>query len=381
MRWAYASSKTLDEFLALAHLRRRVLPVAVARLFNSRSAAADRTVRDGRAAICAGRSKERTIEVHGDGTQSRCFGHVTDVVGGLTNEVLETPECFGRAINLGSNAEVTIKRPCPKRADRRLTGSKERDHAMCHTTEVYGAGLKTVRRRVPSLEKAEPSRQVTSQPEPSMTSSMMWRQNSVRTCRRNKIREDHFLPFTFYFCLYGRLCPVRRHQQAQNMNGDGIPNTTSTARKTQRTSPRRPLPAKAPSTLTGHKDGTCNIVFDLKGYASGVKFEVEVKDGKTRDLGGNLILMVRSRLPGHIRAACSIRTARRCPVPTSASNASTATARRQHARFIQTKPANSPSASPKGPKSRITATHAGLGEQRSSSSRTQTFNVRHLAGY
>jgi len=51
--------------------------------------------------------KNEPIAVHGDGTQQRCFGHVSDVVEGLV-KVLETPECFGQVVNLGNDEEVSI---------------------------------------------------------------------------------------------------------------------------------------------------------------------------------------------------------------------------------------------------------------------------------
>jgi UDP-glucose 4-epimerase len=149
-RWAYACAKTLDEFLALAHFKETRLPVTVARLFNT--VGPRQTGQYGmvvprfvQAAI-----KNEPIEVHGDGTQSRCFGHVTDVVDGLT-KMLETSECFGQVINLGSDAEVTIN-DLAKRAIE-LTGSKSEIRYVPYD-EVYGVGFEDMRRRVPSLGKA-----------------------------------------------------------------------------------------------------------------------------------------------------------------------------------------------------------------------------------
>src|SRR6476661_6004903 len=119
-RWAYACAKTLDEFLALAHWKETQLPVVVTRLFNT--VGPRQTGQYGmvvprfvQAAI-----KNETIEVHGDGTQSRCFGHVADVVEGLT-KLTETPACFGTVVNLGNSEEVTIN-DLAKRAIS-LTGS------------------------------------------------------------------------------------------------------------------------------------------------------------------------------------------------------------------------------------------------------------------
>src|SRR3954464_5453000 len=106
-RWAYACAKTLDEFLALAHWKETRLPVVVARLFNT--VGPRQTGQYGmvvprfvKAAI-----NNETIEVHGDGTQSRCFGHVDDVTNGLI-AAMESPSCFGQVINFGSDREVSI---------------------------------------------------------------------------------------------------------------------------------------------------------------------------------------------------------------------------------------------------------------------------------
>ena len=149
-RWAYACAKTLDEFLALAHWKETRLPVAVVRLFNT--VGPRQTGQYGmvvprfvRAAI-----KNEPIEVHGDGTQARCFGHVADVVEGLV-KVLETQECFGQVVNLGNNQETTIKELAEKAIE--MTGSRSEIRYIPYE-EVYGEGFEDMQRRVPSLEKA-----------------------------------------------------------------------------------------------------------------------------------------------------------------------------------------------------------------------------------
>src|SRR5205085_10662719 len=149
-RWAYACAKTLDEFLALAHFKETRLPVVVARLFNT--VGPRQTGQYGMVVprFVEAALKNEPIEVHGDGTQSRCFGHVTDIVDGLT-KALETPACFGQVINLGSDAEVTIN-DLAKRAVE-LTASRSEIRHVPYD-EVYGDGFEDMQRRVPSLEKA-----------------------------------------------------------------------------------------------------------------------------------------------------------------------------------------------------------------------------------
>jgi UDP-glucose 4-epimerase len=90
------------------------------------------------------------IEVHGDGSQSRCFGHVLDVVDGLT-KLLENPECFGQVINLGNDEEVTIK----GLAERAIEATNSKSEIRYIPYDVaYGDGFEDMQRRVPSLEKA-----------------------------------------------------------------------------------------------------------------------------------------------------------------------------------------------------------------------------------
>ncbi len=150
-RWAYACAKTLDEFLALAHWKETRLQVVVVRLFNT--VGPRQTGQYGmvvpnfvKAAI-----KGEDLTVHGDGSQSRCFGHVLDVIEGLT-KVIETPECFGQVVNLGNAEEVTIKGLAEKAIA--MTGSESQIKYIPYE-EAYGEGFEDMQRRVPSLEKAK----------------------------------------------------------------------------------------------------------------------------------------------------------------------------------------------------------------------------------
>lgn len=150
-RWAYACAKTLDEFLALAHWKETRLPVVVVRLFNT--VGPRQTGQYGmvvprfvRAAL-----KNEPIEVHGDGTQSRCFGHVSDVVEGLA-KLLDLPECFGQVVNLGNDQETSILQLADKAIA--LTNSSSQIRFIPYS-EAYGEGFEDMRRRVPSLEKAK----------------------------------------------------------------------------------------------------------------------------------------------------------------------------------------------------------------------------------
>ncbi|MBA2619993.1 MAG: GDP-mannose 4,6-dehydratase [Acidobacteria bacterium] len=150
-RWAYACAKTLDEFLALAHWKETRLPVVVVRLFNT--VGPRQTGQYGmvvpnfvKAAI-----RNEPLTVHGDGTQSRCFGHVLDIVEGLT-KAIETPACFGQVINFGNDEEVSIKGLAEKAIE--MTGSTSEIRYIPYA-EAYGEGFEDMQRRVPSLDKAK----------------------------------------------------------------------------------------------------------------------------------------------------------------------------------------------------------------------------------
>ena len=149
-RWAYACAKELDEFLALAHWKETRLPVVVIRLFNT--VGPRQTGQYGMVVpnFIKAALRNEPIPIHGDGNQARCFGHVSDIVEGLT-KAIETPECFGQVTNLGNNEEVTIKQLAEKIIA--ATGSKSQLQYISYA-EAYGEGFEDMMRRVPNLEKA-----------------------------------------------------------------------------------------------------------------------------------------------------------------------------------------------------------------------------------
>lgn len=149
-RWAYACAKSLDEFLALAHWKETRLPVVVVRLFNT--VGPRQTGQYGMVVpnFIKAALKNEPIPVHGDGTQTRCFGHVLDVVEALT-VLPETPECFGQVINIGNDNEVSINSLAEKAIE--MTGSSS-EIGFISYDEAYGDGFEDMQRRVPCLDKA-----------------------------------------------------------------------------------------------------------------------------------------------------------------------------------------------------------------------------------
>lgn len=150
-RWAYACAKTLDEFLALAHWKETRLPVVVVRLFNT--VGPRQTGQYGMVVpnFIKSALSNKPLNVYGDGTQARCFGHVLDIVEGLA-KAIENSECFGQVINFGNNEEISILDLAKRVVEK--TGSKSEIRFLTYD-EVYGEGFEDMQRRVPSLEKAK----------------------------------------------------------------------------------------------------------------------------------------------------------------------------------------------------------------------------------
>jgi UDP-glucose 4-epimerase len=161
-RWAYACAKTLDEFLALAHFKETRLPVVVTRLFNT--VGPRQTGQYGMVVprFVQAALRNEPIEVHGDGTQSRCFGHIADVVDGLTT-MMENPACFGEVLNLGSDAEITINDLANKAIA--LTGSKSEIKYIPYA-EAYGEGFEDMRPARPQPRKGKTAYRLPANPQP-----------------------------------------------------------------------------------------------------------------------------------------------------------------------------------------------------------------------
>jgi UDP-glucose 4-epimerase len=148
-RWAYACSKAIDEFLALAYWKERKLPVIIVRFFNTvgprQTGTYGMVIPNFVRQALAG----EPITVFGDGTQSRSFSHVGDVVAALLRLIPE-PRAVGQVINIGNTQEVTI-RALAERV-RELTGSKSPIKLVPYD-EAYESGFEDMPRRVPDLTK------------------------------------------------------------------------------------------------------------------------------------------------------------------------------------------------------------------------------------
>jgi UDP-glucose 4-epimerase len=150
-RWSYACSKAIDEFLALAYWRERRLPTLIARLFNT--VGPRQTGQYGMVVptFIKQALTGRPITVHGDGTQSRCFTDVSDVVGALVG-LMDHPGAVGEVFNVGSSEEVSIQTLAEHVKE--LTASKS-EIVYIPYERAYGEGFEDMPRRVPDLGKIQ----------------------------------------------------------------------------------------------------------------------------------------------------------------------------------------------------------------------------------
>ncbi len=152
IRWSYAASKLLDEFLGLAVHQEFGLPVTILRLFNVVGPR-----QTGRYGAVVPRFVKQALRgepltVFGDGAQTRCFCHVSDVVRALLG-LLDRPEATGGQIyNVGSDREVAIGELAQQVVVRADSTSSVRHVPY---DQAYAAGFEDMRRRVPDISKIE----------------------------------------------------------------------------------------------------------------------------------------------------------------------------------------------------------------------------------
>ena len=148
-RWSYAASKLVDEFTALAYNRTRGLEVIIGRLFNTVGPR-----QTGRYGMVIPRFLEQAINnkpltIYGDGTQSRTFTYVEDVITAIT-KLIDCPESIGNVYNIGSEEEITIVELAKKIIG--ITNSKSTIEFIPYE-KVFTADFEDMQRRVPSTKK------------------------------------------------------------------------------------------------------------------------------------------------------------------------------------------------------------------------------------
>jgi UDP-glucose 4-epimerase len=150
-RWSYACSKAIDEFLALAYWKERGLPTVIGRMFNT--VGPRQTGRYGMVVPNFVRQalSGQELTVFGDGTQSRCFCHVHDVVRAMA-DLMERDDLYGEVFNIGSQEEISIADLAEK--IRELVGSDAPIRYVPYD-EAYEQGFEDMQRRVPDISKIE----------------------------------------------------------------------------------------------------------------------------------------------------------------------------------------------------------------------------------
>jgi UDP-glucose 4-epimerase len=150
-RWAYACSKMIDEFLALAYWKERKLPVIVVRLFNTvgprQTGQYGMVIPNFVRQALAG----QPITVFGDGTQSRSFTYVGDVVKAMV-ALIDEPRAIGQVFNIGNGNEISIGQLAAK--VKQMTGSKS-EIVLIPYEKAYEAGFEDMPRRVPDISRIQ----------------------------------------------------------------------------------------------------------------------------------------------------------------------------------------------------------------------------------
>lgn len=148
-RWSYSASKAIDEHLALAYWREHQVPVVIARFFNTvgprQSGAYGMVI----PRLVSQALLGREVTVYGDGSQTRCFCDVDDVVRAVVG-LLDEPDAVGQVFNIGSEEEVTIRELAERIVRAAGSGSEIR---LVPYAEVYGDQYEDMLRRVPDTSK------------------------------------------------------------------------------------------------------------------------------------------------------------------------------------------------------------------------------------
>jgi UDP-glucose 4-epimerase len=149
-RWSYAASKLIDEFLAIGYWRERNIPTVITRFFNTVGPR-----QTGQYGMVIPRFVRQALEggpitVYGDGKQSRCFGHVQDVIGGMLR-IFELGDQWGEVFNLGNDSEITIEELASRIRDK---VNPDVEITFTPYEAVFGREFEDMRRRIPDLSKA-----------------------------------------------------------------------------------------------------------------------------------------------------------------------------------------------------------------------------------
>jgi UDP-glucose 4-epimerase len=147
-RWSYSEAKAIEEVLAFTYWKTKGLPTRIVRLFNT---VGPRQV--GHYGMVVPRFIEaaisgKDITIYGDGKQTRCFGHIADIVSGILL-VADTPNTIGKALNLGNTSEISIIDLAELIVSK--LNSKSRIVFVPYD-QAYEEGFEDMQRRVPNIQ-------------------------------------------------------------------------------------------------------------------------------------------------------------------------------------------------------------------------------------
>ncbi len=148
LRWSYSEAKAIDETLAYAYWTEKKLPTRIVRFFNSvgpRQVGAYGMVIPRFVSMAL---KNEPITIYGNGEQTRCFGHVYDVVDAVMS-IAFSDKTIGKVINIGNNFEISMNDLAKKIIEE--TGSKSEIKYVPYS-EAYGDGFEDMERRVPNID-------------------------------------------------------------------------------------------------------------------------------------------------------------------------------------------------------------------------------------
>ena len=150
-RWAYADSKAVDEFLALAYHDEKDLDCVIVRLFNTVGPRQSGQYGMVIPRFVSSALENQPLEIYGDGTQTRCFCHVQDAIRALKG-LMETSTISGEIFNVGSPNRISIL----DLANRVIEATEsESGYGFVPYDRVYGTGIEDMLHRIPAIEKIE----------------------------------------------------------------------------------------------------------------------------------------------------------------------------------------------------------------------------------
>lgn len=150
-RWSYSEAKAIDEILAYTYWREKGLETVIIRLFNTVGPRQTGSYGMVLPRFVGQALRGQPITIYGNGMQTRCFCHVSDVVTGLV-ALSEHPEAFGKVFNLGGNEEISI-RDLAERIIELVDSESQLEYVSYN--DAYEEGFEDMERRVPNTNRAK----------------------------------------------------------------------------------------------------------------------------------------------------------------------------------------------------------------------------------